>query len=98
MLRYFLAVLFGCISITVMNEAFDSSFDKVASTSLFGCIMSVANEDESLGPVIHKGMNRFCGACVGGFCGMYVCMYVRMYVCMYVCMYACMHVCMHVCK
>ena len=68
-LRYFLAVLFGCICITVMTSMFDSAFDNVASTTLFGCIASVANEDDSLAPVIHKGMNRFGGACVGGFCG-----------------------------
>jgi hypothetical protein len=71
-LRYVLAVVFGCVSIAVMTSSFDSAFDGIASTSLFGCIASVANEDESLGPVIHKGMNRFGGACLGGFCGTYV--------------------------
>jgi hypothetical protein len=78
-LRYVLAVLFGCVSIAVMTSLFDSTFKGVASTSLFACIASVANEDESLGPVLHKGLNRFGGACLGGFFGMYdVCV---MYVC-----------------
>ena len=69
-LRYTLAVLLGCVCVSVMASSFHTSFDKVASTSLFSCIISVTNEDESLGPVIKKGMNRFGGACVGGFCGM----------------------------
>lgn len=69
-LRYTIAIFLGCLCITIMHTAFNSSFDNVASTSLFACIISVANEDESLGPMIHKAMNRFGGACVGGFCGM----------------------------
>mgnify|MGYP003387292198 FL=1 len=60
-LRYTLAILLGTVCITVMASSFNTSFDKLASTSLFGCIISVANEDESLGPVIKKGMNRFGG-------------------------------------
>lgn len=69
LLRYCLAVLLGGVCVAAFIVLSQYPFDAVAGTTLFAFMISVGNEDESLGPVIHKTLNRFCGACLGGICG-----------------------------
>ena len=67
--RYALATLLATIGIFVLESYFKNSFDSVAAVGLFSCIIAVAGEDTSLGPVIYKSACRAVGACLGGICG-----------------------------
>lgn len=50
-LRYLISTFIGVLFIFIMKINWKLSFDSVASTSLFSCIIAVAGEDNSLGPV-----------------------------------------------
>jgi hypothetical protein len=67
--RYFLSVGFGSCGVLFLKKFWQSSFDSVAAVALFSCIIAVAGEDQSLGPVVAKAIQRVCGACLGGFLG-----------------------------
>jgi hypothetical protein len=67
--RYALSVLLGNTAVVVLKNCFGRSFDSVAAIGLYSCIIAVAGEDVSLGPVVHKAINRSIGVLLGGFLG-----------------------------
>jgi hypothetical protein len=68
-LRYILSVFLGTLGILFLQSYFQSNYDSVASVALFGCIIAVTGEDQSLGPVISKSLFRILGVFIGGVLG-----------------------------
>lgn len=68
-LRYLLSVFLGTLGILFLQSYFQSNYDSVASVALFGCIIAVTGEDQSLGPVISKSLFRILGVSIGGIFG-----------------------------
>ena len=68
-IRFSLAILLGMIGVLFLNSIAIIKNDNVAAVGLFSCIIAVAGEDISMGPIIHKALQRSIGVCIGGLCG-----------------------------
>jgi hypothetical protein len=68
-LRHAFAVLLCGVGVVVMHKSYPAEFDGVGAVSLFTTVIAVAQEDVSLGPIIHKSVLRVIGVCMGGLLG-----------------------------